>query len=196
MRDNRVNRVSRVSWVPRRQAPRWLVAGALGVLVLVAAACTNGSAAPSTTTTTNASDASALVRVAKVGSFHSVLVNHSGMTLYRFTLDSNDKSACYGSCASLWVPFTVPAGTTTVTGGTGLDSADLGTITRTDGTHQVTYKGIPLYTYSGDTKAGQASGQGVDHTWYVVSLSAKSTASASGASTPSTPSTASGGYGY
>jgi predicted lipoprotein with Yx(FWY)xxD motif len=32
-------------------------------------------------------------------------------------------------------------------------------IMRTDGTRQWAYKGHPLYTFSGDTAAGQANGQ-------------------------------------
>ena len=36
----------------------------------------------------------------------------------------------------------------------------LGTVTRPNGKVQVTYKGLPLYTFKGDTKSGTAAGQG------------------------------------
>jgi hypothetical protein len=47
----------------------------------------------------------------------------------------------------------------------------LGTITRSNGTIQVTYAGHPLYFYKGDTKAGQAKGQGVENVWFAVATS-------------------------
>jgi predicted lipoprotein with Yx(FWY)xxD motif len=38
----------------------------------------------------------------------------------------------------------------------------VGTFTRTDdGTTQVTYKGLPLYFWKGDTKPGDVTGQGI-----------------------------------
>ena len=47
----------------------------------------------------------------------------------------------------------------------------LGTISRSDGTTQVTYNQHPLYYYSGDNGAGQENGQGVDAfgaAWFVI----------------------------
>ena len=37
----------------------------------------------------------------------------------------------------------------------------LGTLTRGDGTTQVTYAGMPLYYWQGDAKAGDVTGDGV-----------------------------------
>jgi predicted lipoprotein with Yx(FWY)xxD motif len=175
---------------------RWLAAGALGGLVLVAAACSS-SATTSTTTTrskssTAATSSTATVAWARVGSVGTVLVNSSGLTLYRYTPDGTGKSVCTGACASVWPPLTVAAGTTPVAG-TGVATGRLGTITRDDGTIQVTYRGMPLYTFTGDKSAGQANGQHVGNTWFVVSASSGSTGS--GTSAPTTTK-ASGGYGY
>jgi hypothetical protein len=44
----------------------------------------------------------------------------------------------------------------------------VGTVTRADGSRQLTLDGWPLYEYSGDLSAGETNGQGVDGTWYAV----------------------------
>jgi predicted lipoprotein with Yx(FWY)xxD motif len=177
------------------RSSRWVVGGALGLVLLVAAACSSGGSASSPTTTTGSAATPAgtagTVAVAKIGSLGTVLVDSSGRTLYRFTPDGTGKSVCTGACSSIWPPLTVSTSTVV---GTGVGSGDLGTIMRSDGTRQVTYKGMPLYTYTGDTKAGVASGQGVEGTWFVVTTSASP--SASGSSSPSTTAKPSGGYGY
>ncbi len=188
---------------PRSTTSRWLVGGALGAILVMAAACGSSAATPASSTgggsTTTAAGASGTgmvaVAVARVGSLGPVLVDKDGMTLYRYTPDGRDKSVCTGGCASLWPPLTAPAGTTTVAGGAGVPSPDLGTIVRADGTRQIIYKGMPLYTYTGDTKAGEASGQGVGGTWFVVTTTSGS-ASPTATTAPSTTTAPSGGYGY
>src|SRR6476619_691929 len=74
----------------------------------------------------------------------TVLTNAKGFTLYSFAPDTPATSKCYGSCAVYWPPVT---GTTAA--GAGLPGR-VGTITRTDGSHQLTYNGHPLYTYIAD----------------------------------------------
>jgi len=165
-------------------------------MAVIAAACSSGSTTPPTSvpttastnpsTTTTATAAAYVVGSATRGSFGGILVDHSGATLYRYTPDGTGKSTCTGGCATVWPPLTVPAGTTGVAAGTGISAGALGTITRSDGSRQVTYKGTPLYTYTGDTSAGQTGGQGVGGTWYVVTVS--------GAATTAT--TVAGGSGY
>jgi predicted lipoprotein with Yx(FWY)xxD motif len=82
----------------------------------------------------------------------------NGRTLYTFNSDSagSGVSNCNGACASRWPPLTVAAGTVPG-GGTGA-SGQLGTIRRSDGTTQVTYNGLPLYFFAGDSAAGQTNG--------------------------------------
>lgn len=83
----------------------------------------------------------------------------SPFTVYTFTRDSHRASACLGACARTWVP--VLTGTTPqALSGSGISQADLGTVRRPDGTHQVTFEGHPLYTFSQDG-AGTAAGAGV-----------------------------------
>jgi predicted lipoprotein with Yx(FWY)xxD motif len=194
-----------------RKAARPLSALAgVAVVGLIAAAC--GSSTPtakSNTTTTAASpagatgsgSAGATVADAKsnatIGS--SILVNSSGMTLYKFSADTAGMSACSGTCATAWPPLTVASGTTPK-GGSGA-SGTFGTITRSDGTLQVTHNGDPLYTFSGDTSAGATNGQNLTvngGTWTVVTVGSSSTkATTPVTKTPATTKPASGGgYGY
>ena len=86
----------------------------------------------------------------------TVLTNANGRTLYSFAPDTPATSNCYGSCAAYWPPVT---GTTTA--GHGLPGT-VTTITRTDGSHQLTYNGHPLYTYIGDSAPGQARGNNLN----------------------------------
>jgi len=94
-----------------------------------------------------------------VGAAGTVLVDgKSGLTVYTFTKDVKDsgKSNCTGGCADTWPALTVPAGATP-TGGASL-TGKLGTLTRDDGTLQVTYNGLPLYFFKNDKAPGDANG--------------------------------------
>ena len=138
-----------------------------------AAASSAPSEAPSTAPSAAASEApsaatsGATVEAKSVGSLGTVLVAGSnGMTVYTFTQDVKDSgtSACTGGCLTTWPALTVASGTPT--GGSGV-TGTLGTITRADdGTTQVTYNGLPLYFFSGDTAPGD--GNGVYTNWEAV----------------------------
>jgi predicted lipoprotein with Yx(FWY)xxD motif len=92
-------------------------------------------------------------------------VDAKGMTLYVFDKDTGTTSACTAGCAKAWPPA---AATGSPTAGTGVDQSKVGTTKRDDGTTQITYAGHPLYTFAGDAKAGDASGQGTGGIWWVV----------------------------
>ena len=111
------------------------------------------------------------VNVNEVSTFGSALVNSEGMSLYVFMNDSQNSgtSACTADCAAVWPPLTSDGAPVA---GEGLDANLLGTITRDDGTMQVTYNGWPLYLYTGDTAPGDATGQGVQDQfglWHLIS---------------------------
>jgi predicted lipoprotein with Yx(FWY)xxD motif len=98
-----------------------------------------------------------------------IVVNGQGRTVYLFEKDTGTASTCYGACASIWPPVTTSGAPKA---GKGVDASELGTRKRSDGTLQVTYNGHPLYTYTGDSSAGQTNGEGVDGfgaEWYAVS---------------------------
>ncbi|MBF6596463.1 MAG: hypothetical protein IVW51_18710 [Thermaceae bacterium] len=98
---------------------------------------------------------------AKLGSF---LVGPTGMTLYIFSKDQPNMSTCTGACLEHWPALAVGYPPVAIEGLSG----KLGTITRTDGTLQVTYNGQPLYYFAGDKAVGEATGQNVGGVWFVV----------------------------
>ena len=117
------------------------------------------SAAPaSQATRVGCAAGAATVEAKPVGSIGTVLVAANGMTVYIFTKDVKDsgKSACAAGCIDTWPALTVAAGATPA-GGTGV-TGKLGTITRDDGTLQVTYNGLPLYFFKNDKAPGDANG--------------------------------------
>jgi predicted lipoprotein with Yx(FWY)xxD motif len=97
-----------------------------------------------------------------------ILVDGSGRTLYLFEKDQPNQSACAGACVAAW-PVDQSSGAPK--GGSGVTASLLGSITRSDGSTQVTYNKHPLYYYQGDSGAGQQNGQGINAfgaKWYVV----------------------------
>jgi predicted lipoprotein with Yx(FWY)xxD motif len=102
--------------------------------------------------------------VARMG---KVVEDQKGFVLYRFDDDGDDpaKSNCNGDCAKVWPPALTNDGKPTLKG---VDSKLVGTVTRADGTKQLTLKGWPLYRYVGDKKAGQWKGQNVNGKWFVI----------------------------
>lgn len=94
----------------------------------------------------------------------TVLTNTKGRTLYSLSVEKNGKFICTGSCTSTWIPLVVAAGTTPK------GPVKLGTIKRPEGQIQVTFKGLPLYTFDGDSAKGQAKGEGFKDvgTWHAV----------------------------
>jgi predicted lipoprotein with Yx(FWY)xxD motif len=123
----------------------------------------------------------ATVVSARNSAFGRILVGADGRTLYHTSSETRSHIGCTGSCAVRWPPLLVPAQTTPVPG-RGVTASLLGTVRRPDGRTQVTYRGLPLYSFSGDRKAGDARGQGAGGgAWHVVTLT---TTAASAGGTP------------
>jgi predicted lipoprotein with Yx(FWY)xxD motif len=87
------------------------------------------------------------------------LATGTGRAVYLWMADTSGVSKCSGACASAWPPV-VAKGHLTASGSA--VAKELGTITRSDGTKQVTYGGHPLYYFAGDSGAGMTKGQGSD----------------------------------
>lgn len=104
------------------------------------------------------------VNLANDSNLGSYLVNQDGRALYFFSRDVDGSSACVDGCLDAWPVFHRD----NLQFGSGLSSSDFGTITREDGEQQTTYKGWPLYYYSGDSGAGEINGEGIGKVWFVA----------------------------
>jgi predicted lipoprotein with Yx(FWY)xxD motif len=165
------------------------------------AAGSGGSTASSTANATPASTKGVLIGTAK-GSDGTHLTGAGGKTAYLWVADSGGMSSCSGACAKAWPPLTTKG---RPIAGNGVKSSNLGTIKRSDGSTQVTYKGHPLYYFIEDKSKGSTKGQGSDAfgaKWWLVSPAgaaitsggaSPSTGAPASSSTTSSSSSASGG---
>lgn len=177
-------------------------AAAVLVVALIVAGCGSSSSSSSVSAAASATPASSPTASGTSismtsGSHGSYLTGPSGRALYLWVADTNGKSACSGACAKVWPPVVTRG---SAVAAHGVKASDLGTVTRTGGVKQVTYKGHPLYYFIEDSSAGMTKGQGNDGfgaRWWLVSPTGSAitsfvAASASGSSSGS--SGASGGY--
>jgi predicted lipoprotein with Yx(FWY)xxD motif len=173
-----------------------------------APATSSAAAAPATSSSASATAAPVSAKGVSIGtaknSSGTYLTGASGRALYLWEADSPGMSSCSGACAKAWPPLTT---TGTPSAGHGVTAGDLGTISRSDGTKQVTYKGHPLYYFVADTTAGSTKGQGSDSfgaKWWLVAPSGTAITagapksagggSSSGAASSSSSSSAGGGW--
>jgi len=163
-----------------------VAAAALGL-----AACGTTSYGSGTTSTTRppvGHSSSSTVGSRTIAPVGAVLIGSNGRTLYYLSTETSTAIQCTGACTSTWTPYVVakassPTKSASVHG-------SLSTTTRPNGAMQVTFNGHPVYFYAGDSGPGQAKGQGVQGTWFVLS-----TASSPGAQNTTTTTTGTN-YGY
>ena len=131
-----------------------------------------GGQSGSPSTSSPAPAATAVITTKRAAKLGTVLAfGPKKLTVYLFEADKSGASACTGACAKTWPPVT---GKPKAAGGA--LSHDLGTITRPDGSKQVTYKGHLLYLFMKDKDAGDAYGQGLKSfgaEWYALSPSGR-----------------------
>jgi predicted lipoprotein with Yx(FWY)xxD motif len=136
--------------------PRRLNAAILVAVIAIALAALFGSLAL-------ASTSKRVVKEAQAGG-HTVLTNNRGLTLYSLSVEKHGRFVCTGSCLKTWFPLVVARGVEPT------GPVALGTVKRPDGRRQVTFKGKPLYTFDGDSRKGQAGGEGFEDvgTWHAA----------------------------
>jgi predicted lipoprotein with Yx(FWY)xxD motif len=128
----------------------------------------------------------------------TILVDARGRTLYLFEKDRSGMSACTNSCLQYWPAFTSRA---TPHAGKGVQQSMLKLTKQRNGARQVTYAGHPLYTFVGDKRSGQTTGEGLMNFgagWYVLAANGKKVEEtpSSGSNDSSNSSGSSGGYGW
>jgi len=167
-----------------RHIMKLIPAVAASSLLAACGSSSSNSSSSATASQPSSSAGPAVVKTASVSSLGaSVLVDSQGLTLYHLSGEQNGKWICTSAaCVKVWHPLAAPT-SGAPTGSVG----SLGTVKRPDGTMQVTFKGMPLYSFAGDTKPGEAKGQGIKDVgvWTAV------TASGSTTSTPPAPTTTS-----
>jgi predicted lipoprotein with Yx(FWY)xxD motif len=165
------------------------VAALVGISVVVAAcgsssstttAASTGAAGSAASSTATAASSTANATPAAVkgtavstasGPHGTYLTGAGGRALYLWVADTKGKSNCSGQCAKFWPPLTTK-GKPVASGSA--KASQLGTIKRSDGTTQVTYKGQPLYYFLEDKTKGSFKGQGSDAfgaDWWLVAPS-------------------------
>jgi predicted lipoprotein with Yx(FWY)xxD motif len=140
---------------------------ALGLLALAGCGSSpNGSGSASGSSSSSGGGAAGAVLRTSDSALGTIVVAGSGRTVYVFDKDTaaGGTSSCSGACLQKWPAVAADAADPAVDGVTG----KVGTITRDDGTMQVTLGGMPLYTYAGDSDPGDVTGQGVQGVWWVV----------------------------
>jgi predicted lipoprotein with Yx(FWY)xxD motif len=131
-----------------------------------AGAAGSSSSGSSSAPSSSSSSSGAAVLATADTDLGTIVVDGTGMTVYVFDKDTpgSGASACTGGCLQAWPPVLTDSATPTVDGVPG----KVGTITRDDGTMQVTLAGSPLYLWAGDKAPGDTAGQGVQGAWWVV----------------------------
>jgi predicted lipoprotein with Yx(FWY)xxD motif len=144
-------------------------AAALALIALAGCGSSNGTstspAAAKSPAQAAAPQASGALRTAD-SSLGRIVVDGKGMTAYYYTPDKagSGTSVCTGACLVAWPPITTTAATPQAAGVTGT----VGTITRPEGSKQLTVNGRPVYLFAQDTKPGDVKGQGVGGIWFVL----------------------------
>jgi predicted lipoprotein with Yx(FWY)xxD motif len=141
---------------------------ALTLFVAIAAVATAGALASSKDAASASAASSRVVMTAKNATLHTtILVNRRGASLYFLSAERNGRFICTdAACMSLWKPLVVGNGVAPT------GAAHLGTVRRPDGRRQVTYRGGPLYTFTGDRKRGDVKGNGFKDVgiWHVATI--------------------------
>ena len=111
------------------------------------------------------------------GPYGEYVTDYQGRAIYAFAADTaySSISTCYNQCANAWPPVTIPNGQTP-SGSGAVTQGSLGTLTRTDGTYQVTYYGYPLYYYAEDQGSNDYKGHKLDEyggIWYLLTSAGK-----------------------
>jgi predicted lipoprotein with Yx(FWY)xxD motif len=141
-----------------------ITAVAAGTLAL--AGCASSAGSGTTPAGAQAPASSSAVLTTATTSLGTVVVDGKGRTVYQFDKDTIGAatSACTGVCVGLWPQLTTTSSAPKTSGVTGT----VGTAPTTGGGRQLTLNGHRLYTFSGDSQAGQVTGEAFMNLWWVL----------------------------
>jgi predicted lipoprotein with Yx(FWY)xxD motif len=176
-----------------RRSIKYSVAAVLAVgvaaLVLVLAVSGGGGSDNGNATAANSGAGSGLVSVQNLDGTN-VLVDSEGKTLYSADVEKRQIS-CTDACTSFWDPVAASAKQSKAASAD-LD-LDFGVVKRPDGESQLTFKGLPLYSFT-EEGPGQLDGdgfvddfQGTHFEWAAATTGANSAPSGSNAPSDSSP---------
>jgi predicted lipoprotein with Yx(FWY)xxD motif len=175
----------------------------LPVLAIGLAACGSSNSSDSTTNANAAAGGAGgsgnTVATKSISGTGTVLVDSMGAALYTNDMDTGSKIVCTDQCLTEWVPLSAPSSGGPTSGDSAVQSK-LGTVKRPDGSSQVTWGGMPLYTFVEDSP-GKVTGNGFsdefggNHFVWTAATSGGSTGSGAGTTTQQS-SGGSNGIGY
>ncbi len=180
-----------------RSSTRWrvsLLSVALFTTALAAfaVAALSASASTKSSNTLGVAKNGTVTNQQMVSKTEAIAVNSKGLAVYLLAGETVHHALCVKSnkCLTAWPPVTVPNAKSKPSAAPGI-KGKLG-IWHRNGFFQVTLAGHPLYTFIGDTKKNDATGEGIVHfggTWHVITAASSSKTSQQGSTTPSTPTT-------
>ena len=160
----------------------WAAAAGFGSLLLLLTACggsgsssgsnpastaTGQPGAATTSTALGLPPKGSVVLIVQKSALGYVLAAANGQVLYTYAKDTKGAPpTCTGSCAEIWLPLTGSPVVSAAVSGLGA----LATVADANGARQVTYDGMPLYTYKG-AKPLATAGNGIEGLWHVIKLS-------------------------
>jgi predicted lipoprotein with Yx(FWY)xxD motif len=136
---------------------------ALGLAGLTA--CGDEGDTPAAGSASSAVKSGPKLATADVAGLGKVVVDGNGRTVYVFDKDAEGKSNCEGDCLAKWPVVPAGDGSPQLDG---IDAALVGTVTRSDGSKQLSVDGRPIYLFAQDSQAGEAKGQAVGGVWWVI----------------------------
>jgi predicted lipoprotein with Yx(FWY)xxD motif len=162
---------------------------AMGLAAVLIAACGGGEDGDNGNATA-AGAGSGIVSVQSVDGTN-VLVDSEGRTLYTAEVEQGGRILCTDACTSFWEPLAASASEAD-SAATDLD-LDLGMVMRPNGDEQLTFDGLPLYTFT-EEGPGQLDGnnfvddfKGTRFEWAAASTGAGSAAVGSEDSSDGSP---------
>jgi predicted lipoprotein with Yx(FWY)xxD motif len=124
--------------------------------LLIGAAAVGVAACGSSDDSSGASTTGGVVSVATVDGT-DVLADSAGKTLYSAAVEKGGKIRCVGACTTFWEPMLASKAAADKAAGT--LGAQLGVVMRPGGQEQLTFHGLPLYSFA-EEGTGKLQGDG------------------------------------